>query len=242
MAPIISSELVDDAGRLSTTAEAEALLHRIVKDYGLRHLSYVGINLPGAAAQGNVTLRTTYTPAWLARYATERYLRIDPVVREGLQHFEPFDWRACRREPPGIARFFGESIEFGVGSQGLTVPLRGIHGEGCLFSVNAEYRDREWQQFLRTYRRDFIELAVAFHACVLRLGKIAQAPVTLTTAELQALRWAAAGKTDWETAEILGIKMSTVRDRLTRAYGKLGAVSKAQAVAKARSLFLFCPE
>jgi DNA-binding CsgD family transcriptional regulator len=242
MAIDISSELVDDAGRLSTTAETEAYLHRIARDYGLRHLSYVGVNLPGAASQGDVTLRTTYSQAWLERYATERYLRVDPVVQEGLQHFEPFDWRACRREPSSVARFFGESMEFGVGSQGLTVPLRGIHGEGCLFSVNAEYRDREWQLFLRTYRRDFIELAVAFHACVLRLGKIAQAPVALTSAELEALRWAAAGKTDWETAEIVGIKMSTVRDRLRRAYGKLGAVSKAQAVAKARSLFLFSLE
>lgn len=53
----------------------------------------------------------------------------------------------------------------------------------------------------------------------------------LTTRERDALRWVAAGKSDWEIAVILGVSQTTVRFHVDNARRKLGAVNRAQAVA-----------
>jgi LuxR family transcriptional regulator, quorum-sensing system regulator BjaR1 len=56
--------------------------------------------------------------------------------------------------------------------------------------------------------------------------------VTLTTREHDALRYVAEGKTDWEVGVILGIAESTARFHIDNARRKLGAVNRAQAVAR----------
>ena len=53
----------------------------------------------------------------------------------------------------------------------------------------------------------------------------------LTARERDALRWVAAGKSDWEIAVILGVSQTTVRFHVDNARRKLGAVNRAQAVA-----------
>jgi LuxR family transcriptional regulator, quorum-sensing system regulator BjaR1 len=56
--------------------------------------------------------------------------------------------------------------------------------------------------------------------------------VKLTTREHDALRYVADGKTDWEVGVILGIAESTARFHIDNARRKLGAVNRAQAVAR----------
>lgn len=54
----------------------------------------------------------------------------------------------------------------------------------------------------------------------------------LTTREFDAMRFVAEGKTDWEIGVILSISESTARFHIDNARRKLGAASRAQAVAK----------
>ena len=56
--------------------------------------------------------------------------------------------------------------------------------------------------------------------------------VHLTTREQEALSWVAEGKSDWEIAVILGLSETTVRFHVDNARKKLGAVNRAQAVAR----------
>lgn len=56
----------------------------------------------------------------------------------------------------------------------------------------------------------------------------------LTPREAECLRWAAQGKTNYEAAIILGISENTVRYHFKNILGKLGARSRAQAVAQFR--------
>ena len=56
--------------------------------------------------------------------------------------------------------------------------------------------------------------------------------VTLTTREHDALRYVADGKTDWEIGVIFGVAESTARFHVDNARRKLGAVNRAQAVAR----------
>lgn len=69
-----------------------------------------------------------------------------------------------------------------------------------------------------------------------RLIDLAEPPaadeVMLSERELDALRYVAEGKTDWEIGVILGIAESTARFHIDNARRKLGAVNRAQAVAR----------
>jgi len=61
-------------------------------------------------------------------------------------------------------------------------------------------------------------------------------PARLTPREVQCLKWAAAGKTDADIAQIVGISMSTTRFHIRNATAKLGAVGRAQAIHRASAL------
>ena len=56
--------------------------------------------------------------------------------------------------------------------------------------------------------------------------------VRLTARERDALSCGAEGKSDWEIAAILGLSETTVRFHVDNARRKLGAVNRAQAVAR----------
>lgn len=66
--------------------------------------------------------------------------------------------------------------------------------------------------------------------CVAEQG--ADDDVRLTARERDALSWVAEGKSDWEIAVILGLSETTVRYHVDNARRKLGAVNRAQAVAR----------
>ena len=55
----------------------------------------------------------------------------------------------------------------------------------------------------------------------------------LTLRERECLKWIAAGKTDWEIAQILNISEQTAHSYVHNALIKLGARTRAQAVALA---------
>ena len=69
-----------------------------------------------------------------------------------------------------------------------------------------------------------------------RLIDLAEPPLqknaTLSVREHDALRYVADGKTDWEIGVILGVSQSTARFHIDNARRKLGAVNRAQAVAR----------
>ena len=56
--------------------------------------------------------------------------------------------------------------------------------------------------------------------------------VRLTERERDAISWVAEGKSDWEISVILGVSETTVRFHVDNARRKLGAVNRAQAVAR----------
>lgn len=56
--------------------------------------------------------------------------------------------------------------------------------------------------------------------------------IKLTDRERDSLAWVAEGKSDWEISKILGVAESTVRFHVDNGRKKLGAVNRAQAVAR----------
>jgi DNA-binding CsgD family transcriptional regulator len=65
---------------------------------------------------------------------------------------------------------------------------------------------------------------------------VARLAVRLTRREIQCLKWAAAGKTDLEIGQIVGISLPTVRFHITNASRKMGVTGRSQAVHHAGAL------
>ncbi len=92
-------------------------------------------------------------------------------------------------------------------------------------------------------RPTFAREAVALHGLTLKflaayndLGQSETALAHLTRREIQCLKWAAAGKTDAEIAQIVEISTPTVRFHMRNAAEKLEVTGRSQAVHRASTL------
>lgn len=144
--------------------------------------------------------------------------------------------------------------EFGV-PEGLAVPMHhrdplggidyglcGLFWEDDGPSFLASLKSNQTQlHILALYAFDrFVMLHAKQHPEAARAFRQRQAVarVNLTERELEVLKWAAAGKTADDTAEILNCSRRTVETHITNATRKLGAMTKTQATVLALSLGL----
>ncbi len=231
-------ELAEDVGQITTVAQGDRFLQRMAKRYDLKHVAYLGVNLPVRTHQDNYYVATTYSPTWHERYTSANYVSIDPIVRLGMQRISPLDWQDFERSKRQFAGFFDDARQFGVASQGLTIPVRGIHGETALFSVNTDLPDRFWPAFRKSYIRDFQVIACSFHEHVLRREKVLPPTIELSPRQLEVLKWAAVGKTEWEVGAIMNVSTRTVKYHMACALARLGTSNKVSAVARAVRLHL----
>jgi DNA-binding CsgD family transcriptional regulator len=174
----------------------------------------------------------------MPRYMSQDYAKIDPVVRRGLLRTAPLDWDETPKDSNVIKVMFGEAREHGVGERGLTIPIRGAHGEIALFSVNADLSLEEWSKFKRHYVRDFQVIGHHFHEHVLKRENVIAHEIRLTPHQREILKWIADGKTDWETGEILHVSEHTVRYHMEGIKAKFGATNRVQALVRAARLHI----
>ncbi|MGD9739607.1 MAG: LuxR family transcriptional regulator [Bauldia sp.] len=233
-------ELVDQISKSEKLMDGHELLRQALNTYGLDHVVYIAVNLP-TEKRDRPLVAMTYSPEWQKHYAQRDYVDIDPVVRAGIGGILPVDWATLDRAHPTVRKFFGEAQEFKVGSQGISVPVRGRHGEFALFSVTSAMDDREWEKLKQRYMRDFMLLAYNFHAFALNAEQIEPADDyrdKLSFREVECLRWTAMGKSAWDTGQIMGVSERTVKFHLENARAKLRAMNTTHAVSKALSLSL----
>lgn len=229
-------QLVDDIDNVISDEINSDILREIAARFALSHIAYLGINIPRVNEQAHIV--TTYNDQWVRRYVSQGYVATDPVIQVGLRGILPLDWKDVREANPAARHFFGESREFGLGRQGLSIPIRGVHGETAVFSINADRSDRAWASEKRALMRDFQVLAYHFHTRVLEYYRVQKNDVVLSPKETECLKWVAAGKTTFEIGIILHISERTIRFFLESARAKLDTVNSAQAVARAIRLGL----
>jgi DNA-binding CsgD family transcriptional regulator len=214
--------------------EGQDVLRDAVNEMGLSHVAYAAVNLP-SVRRVRPLFSSTYSAEWQKHYNQQNYVNIDPVVRAGLGGVLPVDWSKLRSDDPLILKFLGEAQEFKVGRVGLSIPIRGKHGEFALFSVTADKGTVEWDKHLRHLSRDLMLLAYQFHDWAIKVEGIENdvSLDLLTAREKDCLRWRSQGKTDWEISELIGISQSTVKFHLENARARLHATNTVHAVSKA---------
>ena len=104
-----------------------------------------------------------------------------------------------------------------------------------MLSLNSECSAGEWKSFCKDASSDLVYLAHLVHESVIasRRQYCGCERPHLTCREEEVLRWAARGKTAWETAKILGLTEKTVSFYTGNICAKLRVATKTQAVAKA---------
>nr|WP_311948109.1 LuxR family transcriptional regulator [Halomonas piscis] len=212
--------------------DARNFLFSMMPQDGVLNFAYLGVSFPGERVENPLDV-TTYSSEWAEYYVNEKYHRLDPAITQGFSGILPYDWNSQLHRQRRVEDFFSVAREFGVGYQGVSIPIRGACGEKAIFSINSELSKKEWEDFKAAHLGELALFAYSFHLNILELLGIA--PVTqnviLSDRERSVIKWASEGKTAWETAKILGITENTVHFYLRNAAAKLSASTKPQAVA-----------
>lgn len=230
---------LDRIAASATLRDLEMAIGEIRHVYGASHM-VLHVQRSSGSVDKNPLLMLTYPPEWVSWYIARDYFSIDPVVRLGQASFLPVEWSAKNWESGRVRNFFTEAQEFGVGWQGITLPVRGPKGERSLFTFTSNQPTSQWQEFRRESMRDLQVLAHHFHDRALILSGLRQLPdlPQLSRRELQCLDLTAKGLLKKQIAARLEISVSAVQLYLTSARRKLKVATTSEAVAKATSLEL----
>ncbi|MGH1577270.1 helix-turn-helix transcriptional regulator [Planktotalea sp.] len=200
--------------------------------FRIDHMVYHWVN-----SQGEQYGCGTYAPAWVDRYIEQDYLRVDPVVLGCYQRFHPVDWKRLDWSSKAARSFQREAIEFGVGNQGFSIPIRGPNGQYALFTASHNCSDEEWKEFVNEHRRQLILLGHYFNQKALEFepDKLPEASRALSPRETDAMTYLAMGFNRAQTANTMDISEHTLRVYIESARFKLGAINTTHAVARAMS-------
>ncbi len=179
----------------------------------------------------------TYSDEWRDRYLVQNYHRIDPVIIGCFQRFHPVDWKRLDWSSKAARHFLSEALEYGVGNQGFSIPIRGPNGQFALFTVSHNCDDTIWADFTETHGRDLILIAHFFNRKALEFEKRRQPEQSraLSPREVDAMTLLAMGYSRAQVADTLSISEHTLRVYIESARFKLGALNTTHAVARAMS-------
>ena len=209
------------------------------RDGAVEHLVYHSSKL-GVRPSVDPYIRLTYPATWIKRYLTRGYIDVDPVVREGFSRALPFDWTELTLISESELEFFQDSVQHGVGTAGISIPVQSRYGHRGLFSLSSRLSQDEWEEWWRPRIAELSEIGHHLHKRALERvlsPDIGQLPPRA----IECLEWMSRGKTMAETAMILGITDNTVRAYLRTARSKLGTSNTMQATTLAIELGLIRP-
>ena len=218
--------------------EIQTIIEALQDSYSVENVVYHALNLdtgPFAAL--------TYTEDWMQHYHNQDYIHVDPVVKTATQQFHPLNWNTLDWSSQGSKAFLGEAIDAGVGTQGLSIPIRGRKGQFALFTINNTESDTAWAKFVEENLADVILIAHHVHHKadeVTRRHKD-EFITRLSKREVDALTWLARGMTRAEAAEKMQISEGTLRVYIDTCRHKLGALNMPHAIAIAQSNTLILP-
>lgn len=243
--------LLQEIGNPASIENLGWLIDKIRDVYDLSHVAYHAFSLghtfsvrsSGGGAldngagvwrrEGSSVAAFSYGPVWGERYEEQEYWRIDPVVATAMRSFLPINWKEADWSSKRQQKFLKEAVDFGVGTQGYSIPIRGPDGQFALFTVNKNTPDDAWEKFLAEFRGDFLIISHFFHQKVLEIEQVFGPPPTpqLSARERDALSYLSTGQNRAQVAHSMKISENTLRVYLDSARHKLGALNITHAIA-----------
>lgn len=180
-------------------------------------------------------LMDTRPVAWARRYRDKGYMTTDPLVLTAQRRATPCSWsQAMIAFPKGSIEqlIHTERLTNGV-TDGLLVPIHTNMGHAGLVSISAKAALADPAFNALT----LMSLVVHNHLSGLQRSDASELD-GFTLREIECLTWAAAGKSDAETAVILDLSAKTVNYHIEGAKRRMNAASRTHAVASAFRLGL----
>ncbi|MGR3290307.1 MAG: helix-turn-helix transcriptional regulator [Paracoccaceae bacterium] len=223
---------IEQLQRADKLEHLQSATERLRDHYSISHIVYHWVNSKGERFGAG-----TYSSDWVDRYLERDYLRMDPVIFGCFQRFTPVDWKQLDWSSKAARLFFQEAVQFGVGNQGYTIPMRGPKGQFALFTANDCADDANWDKFTNGNARDLMVIAHEFNKKALEFenGKVPPSTLSLSPRELSAMTYLAKGFSRAQAADELSISEHTLRVYIEAARHKLGAINTTHAVARALS-------
>lgn len=213
--------LIERCTQVNSPAEIGQAFYDVVRKYGAKSLVV-------ADRHGETTRHFTLEgpDGWYDYYFKHDLRRGNPVFRNLRRRSTGFVWSEIDDRCAGDQRWFDALDEFEM-PDGMSVPSHGANGRLGWISFTAEEID------MGPVERQGIALAgLALHDRLRVLAGAIDAPVSLSDRERDCIGFVAQGKSDWEISVILSISQSTVHTHVENAKRKLGARTRAQAVAR----------
>jgi|GEM_PF-1779557 len=181
---------------------------------------------------------------WLEHYKKQGLFAFDPVHQANFQRSGSFTWDECfegnEKISPNQVKLLRQANDYGL-RQGFNVKSEDTDYVGsviCVYSDNG----RRFYDSLREHRSDIEAISNAVHIKYRTLKRPETNPLPkLAPREIECLNWVAEGKTNAETAIIMGISVNTVNRHIQNAAQKLGVHSKLHAIVKAVQLKIVSP-
>lgn len=172
----------------------------------------------------------SFDPAWVTHYVEQGFAAHDIVLEAALETTAPKRWAEWARRAPSreTREVFAAAASFGS-KDGLSIPVHHWRGAAAAIVMVGEQIDDapEAQSFLHL-------VGIHFNTALERLAAAAlpepDRRTLLTARQTECLRWVAAGKSDWEIGEILGLSAHTIHRHVERAKIRLDVRTRTQAV------------
>ncbi|MDN2568559.1 autoinducer binding domain-containing protein [Aquibium sp. A9E412] len=228
-------EFIDRIQGARNQNEICSTLLEVTRPFGMTALMAGTVPSAGTPAdeQRSHVILCEWPVEWLERYVARNYVEHDPLVAYMKRSPAPVKWNEAAdsvNAGPIGRRVYGDAGEFGL-HDGLAFPLMTLDNTAVLVSLGGDGIDLSPEEFS-------IVSLVATYAIGRAMQLGTARPVIdhrpeLTSREIECIRWAALGKSEWEISQILGISEHTSEKHLLNAKAKLGAVNRVQAVAEA---------
>jgi LuxR family quorum sensing-dependent transcriptional regulator len=223
-------DIVDAIEASATGASVISQFEKVIRDLGFHAYIMAGIPEPGQTL-AQVTVANGWPLEWFELYNRENLSAVDPVPRHCFNTLNPFEWKDApydRERDVAARNVMTRACDFRF-HEGFCIPIHYDDATGAISMAGERpYLDAETKSALHL-------MSVFTHGRLRALTRSGpQGPSRrLSETEAEVLRWAARGKTAWETSRILGISERNVRWHLEEAQRKLMAPNKTATVARA---------
>ncbi|KPF41774.1 LuxR family transcriptional regulator [Rhizobium sp. AAP43] len=227
-------DFISECANASNKAAVLSSLGRAADAFGMDCYAISGIPLPNERIDPYFML-SAWPEEWFERYVNENYVHVDPVIHRTRMSDEAFVWsEALATEPLSrtARKVMNEATEFGM-MDGYSVPLHSVGGFQAIVTFGARKVDlsdaqRGALQIISIYAHNKLRAFMA-EPDTRRMA----AALKVTPREREVIMWCAAGKTNWEIGQILGISEKTVQHEVASASRRLNSVNRAQLIAEA---------
>lgn len=229
-------DFIDRIRKIATVNELRDAFTAEANAFGFQHFAIARIMPKSNILHKNMLLHA-WPDEWYQRYDKQGYMLLDPVARAVDLNILPFTWRDVRDGAviPGTdPRIFDEAQAWQM-HEGFCVPVRSLDGLRAIITLSGETLELSASTRGALHLIAIYSHAKALELCDEPLRKICLSP-RLTPRECECTIWIAAGKSTWDTSQILGLSELTIAVYIKSAMRKLNVVTRAQLVAEALRL------